>query len=192
MTVSHKGPPFERWVATRLSLWWTGGERDDVFWRSQGSGGRATNRRRRGRTTAGQYGDLCATDPSAQPFIDLFTVEMKRGYNRHTIADLTDSRTPHTGEFAEWLLKLRLTHLAAGSWAWLLITRRDGRLPMVFMPVHVPDTRWCLYPGPELSLVMEVEGIEFCVTGMRLEDFLANLTPERVVELHTHHKPRTA
>jgi len=39
-----KGSSFEREICTILSKWWTNNERDDVFWRTAGSGARATTR----------------------------------------------------------------------------------------------------------------------------------------------------
>ncbi|MBM3120244.1 MAG: hypothetical protein FJ006_12010, partial [Chloroflexi bacterium] len=61
--MSSKGASFERDISRQLSLWWTHGERDDVFWRSSMSGGRATVRAKKGQKTAYQNGDITATDP---------------------------------------------------------------------------------------------------------------------------------
>ena len=44
MGKSQKGGAWEREFSKYLSLWITEGERDDVFWRSSQSGGRATQR----------------------------------------------------------------------------------------------------------------------------------------------------
>ena len=38
----EKGSSFERLVCKRMSMWLSKGERDDLFWRSAMSGGRAT------------------------------------------------------------------------------------------------------------------------------------------------------
>jgi hypothetical protein len=73
----HKGPAFEREMATAFSLWWTDGERDDIFWRTDGSGGRATNRARKGKTTRYQYGDMTFTDPIGKPLIEYASFEFK-------------------------------------------------------------------------------------------------------------------
>ena len=66
-----KGSQFERTVCKDLSLWWTKGKRDDVFWRTSGSGARAKTRSKTGEKTFGQYGDVQATDPIGQPLICL-------------------------------------------------------------------------------------------------------------------------
>ena len=88
-----KGSSFEREMAKYVSLWWTDDERDDVFWRTSNSGGRATVRSRSEQETFGQYGDLQATDPIGQPLIDFFSIEIKRGYKGATIADVLDRPT---------------------------------------------------------------------------------------------------
>src|SRR5262245_2386383 len=49
-----KGSKFERDLCRQLSLWWSDGKRDDVFWRASQSGGRAKFRGRRGLQTHGQ------------------------------------------------------------------------------------------------------------------------------------------
>lgn len=73
----HKGGAFEREMAVAFSLWWTDGERDDVFWRTQGSGGRATNRAKQGKKTKFQYGDMTFTDPIGKPLIEYASFEFK-------------------------------------------------------------------------------------------------------------------
>lgn len=76
-----KGFSDEREVATDLSLWWTEYERDDVIWRTSGSGARATTRQKAGKTTAAGHGDLTFTDPIAKPLFDVLYIENKRGYS---------------------------------------------------------------------------------------------------------------
>jgi len=78
---SSKGSSFEREVCKQLSLWWTKGEREDIFWRTAGSGARATTRAKSGKTTARSYGDVIAIDPIGDPLIKEVTIEIKRGYN---------------------------------------------------------------------------------------------------------------
>ena len=73
-----KGSAFEREIAKLLSLWWSDCERDDIFWRTQTSGARATSRKRRGQDTFGQYGDIQACDPVGQPLLDCCIIEIKR------------------------------------------------------------------------------------------------------------------
>lgn len=75
-----KGGDFEREVSRFLSLWWTEDARDDVFWRTSASGGRATSRAMAFKKTKYEHGDITFTDPVAKPMLDLLVIEAKRGY----------------------------------------------------------------------------------------------------------------
>lgn len=86
-----KGASFERKISKALSLWWTENTRDDIFWRSQTSGARATIRKKQGKQTANQEGDITCSDPIGQGLIDLVSIECKKGYDG-TIDDLLGSR----------------------------------------------------------------------------------------------------
>jgi hypothetical protein len=72
-----KGGQFERSMCTLYGLWWTEGSRDDIFWRTSGSGARATTRGRSGKKTADQTGDMTYIDPVGKPLIDAFCFEFK-------------------------------------------------------------------------------------------------------------------
>lgn len=115
-----------------LSEWWKG--RDDIFWRGSGSGGRATRRARKGKKTAGSYGDVLAIDPIGKKLLDVFTIELKRGYNKFTIIDLLDQSGRGRSMWATWLMKARAAHINAGSISWCLISRRDHRTALITMP----------------------------------------------------------
>ena len=132
---SSKGSAYERDTCRLLSRWWTGEARDDVFWRSAGSGARAKVRGRSGRDTAGQHGDIAATDPIGAALISVFTIELKRGYSDSTIFDLLD-RAPTAGEqgWEGFLAQTIESADQAGSRTWLLIARRDRRQPTAWMP----------------------------------------------------------
>jgi hypothetical protein len=77
-----KGGDFEREIATLISLNWTNGKRDDIFWRTGGSGARATSRFKRGKQTANEHGDLGYKDEIGKPLIDVFNFELKTGYRK--------------------------------------------------------------------------------------------------------------
>jgi hypothetical protein len=81
MGAKSKGGNFEREVATALSLWWSKGNRDDIFWRTHGSGGRSTMRGKQNKRTEGQYGDISATDISGKLLIKNWCIECKTGYS---------------------------------------------------------------------------------------------------------------
>jgi hypothetical protein len=123
-----KGQIYEREVCKQLSLWWTDGKRDDVFWRSANSGATATSRTKKKRTTFGQYGDVQAIDPIGQPLIDMFTIEIKRGYSNFTIQDIFD-KPEHEGpsETENFIEQAAKSSMEAGTPAWMIIVRRDRK-----------------------------------------------------------------
>jgi len=147
-----KGSQFKRAIAKQLSLWWTEGERDDVIWRTQNSGGRATSRIRAGKTLKGQHGDLCATDLCAEPLFEQVVIETKRGYGQWSPLDLVDQiplsekqeavgQTKSKPILAQWLAKLEEDRKAAGARWGILIAKRDQHSPVIILP---QDLRYTL------------------------------------------------
>lgn len=111
---------------------------DVIFWRTAGSGGRATNRAKKKKKTSHAHGDITFTDPVGKPLIDMFVVECKRGYNRNSINDLID-RPGHLKErpedsYADWIYKQIDKSVRLGIPYWLLIHKRDKREPLAFFP----------------------------------------------------------
>jgi hypothetical protein len=82
-----KGSAFEREISKQLSLWWSNGQRDDLFWRTAASGGRATVRKKKGKNT-GDSGDIASTDPDSAAMTKAFSMELKAGYNTYTLDTL--------------------------------------------------------------------------------------------------------
>lgn len=80
MSSASKGHSFEREVAVILSKWMTNNERDDIFYRSQSSGARATQRNKSGKKTEGQHGDIAAACSQGEPLMNLWNIEVKTGY----------------------------------------------------------------------------------------------------------------
>ena len=133
---SSKGSQFERDICRLLSLWWSNEERDDLFWRSAGSGAMAKTRKKVGKSTFGQYGDVQATDPLGQPFLDVFTVELKRGYSKDNFANMVDKREGAAMQAWEsFLHQVKEDTQNAGSLYWMLIWCRDRRQPIVYLPL---------------------------------------------------------
>ena len=73
----NKGSRFERAVCRDLSLWVSGGQREDVFWRSAMSGGRATIGLRRGASRGAQAGDVSAVVAIGERLLNHVVVECK-------------------------------------------------------------------------------------------------------------------
>jgi hypothetical protein len=177
-----KGSNFEREICKLLSSWWTRGERDDVFWRSSMSGGRATVRFRKGKKTAGSYGDICALDPIGEPFLRIFTPELKRGqYVKHP-GDLLDcAGSCNNHPFLKALKQAKTAHEMAGSRAWLLIVKRDMKHSSVFFPSFLLGRGEVLFKFKgkiirDPIFRYRVGGEDF--VGMRLEKFLKIVEPE--------------
>uniref|UniRef100_A0A6M3IVU9 Uncharacterized protein n=1 Tax=viral metagenome TaxID=1070528 RepID=A0A6M3IVU9_9ZZZZ len=78
-----KGADFEREILKTLSLWWTQDEndpREDIFYRTSGSGARSTARAKKGKATHNSSGDVGYLDAIGKPLIDYAFIEIKRGY----------------------------------------------------------------------------------------------------------------
>lgn len=78
-----KGGAFEREICKDLSKWISYGERDDIFWRSAMSGGRATIGFKKGIKRNTQVGDITAIDPLGNKLTDLYVAECKFYRNIH-------------------------------------------------------------------------------------------------------------
>ena len=73
--MANKGSGFERQQCKQWSLWFTNNEDDSVFWRTDGSGGRAkTNASRK---LLYDYGDMKFTLPIGEPLIKSIPLQMK-------------------------------------------------------------------------------------------------------------------
>lgn len=97
-----KGSSFEREVSKLLSLWFSEGKRDDLFWRTPGSGGRATSRNKAGKSTKGQYGDIFASDIEGKILEDNWNIELKTGYSKKSKKDLTDKKGKRAKIIYRW------------------------------------------------------------------------------------------
>jgi hypothetical protein len=73
----QKGASFERAVCKQLSLWISQGKRQDLYWRSAMSGGRATVGRKTGTDLNHQAGDICAVHPEGHVLTNSLYFECK-------------------------------------------------------------------------------------------------------------------
>jgi len=81
----RKGSNYERDICKQLSKWYSENENDDIFWRTAGSGARATQRMKRSCLTTNSAGDVCALDKSGYPLTSNYLIEIKRGYGNKVI-----------------------------------------------------------------------------------------------------------
>lgn len=183
---SNKGSAFERDICKALSRWWTEDARDDVFWRTAGSGGRATNRAKTGRQTAGAYGDITYVDAIGEPLMRLCCFELKRGYGSWGALDLIDkisvgrSKPPVIAQF--WAQAKKSAEDAGADYP-VVIFRRDGRssgiiVPKAFLLALAP------YAGPHRGkkLIAEIDGDPVII--MELAEFFDYCPSEHIRSLH--------
>lgn len=194
MNGASKGSSFEREICKRLSRWWSAGlgglERDDIFWRSSQSGGRATQRAKQGKKTFGSYGDIAAVDPIGAPLLQMFTIELKRGRSHGCPGDLLESAsTKKVRPFEKALQQAMEAAGNAGSLGWMLISKRDRKVPMIYLDLeamrHVNSELESSCPRVRYSLPVNVGGgtsVRVYFVGMPLEDFLVPTIPEVIVE----------
>lgn len=196
-----KGGDFEREVARELSLWFTQKERDDIFYRSHGSGGRFSARYKTGKDTALQGGDITCSDPIGEPLIKAWNIECKTGYSRkRKKVDTSKKITRRKTEITNWcLLDMIDSHIAIpnfkGFWEQccddafktrrnpVLVFRRPFKVSCVTISRnHYLDiVNWNGSPLEKYSIIQAVfhniEGSE-AVVIMRFTDFLDWVNPE--------------
>lgn len=73
----NKGSAFEREICKSLSLWVSFGNRNDLYWRSAMSGGRATIQILDNKIAASQAGDISAVDEEGFWLIQDHIIELK-------------------------------------------------------------------------------------------------------------------
>jgi hypothetical protein len=171
-----KGGSFEREIAKLLSLWWSDGEREDIFGRSDGSGGRFTQRRKAGKSTANMAGDLTFTDSIGEPLIAAWSIELKTGYGKKTdtgvsrwdCLDFLDSRQKEPVLQKMWEQCRRDAELT--NRIPILIFRRNGRSPCImFRSRYFRDLEKTF--GDYLDMHLIVKTTFYCVI-MPLQSFL--------------------
>jgi hypothetical protein len=186
MAKASKGSKFERDIARQLSLWWSYGKHDDWLWRVGGSGGRATNRAKTGKTTEGHYGDIVATCPEGTSLTKAMTFELKRGYNAASLQDILDKPNGPNTVKAFWE-QVSTAAKQNGSPFQALIWQRDRREPLVFHNVwqtmHLSDTTIGDCDLHNLSYQDALGNLIFVVES--LHAFCDNPTYRETVRAHT-------
>ncbi len=191
---SKKGGQYEREFCRKLSEWWSGGTRDDIFWRTSSSGGRATQRAKTNRKTFGQYGDIQAVDPIGAPLMRVLCVELKRGYNKHTLADAIDRSMLAAQQVWESFIEQAQRQAEhSGAAHWLLVQRRDDRQALAFFPrsffvaLNGPDGGAWADVRPLISMRATLRrtsgSAKVWVYAVRLSDFFRVVSPESIRKL---------
>ena len=93
MNQKSKGSGFEREISKKLSLFLSEGKQDDLFWRTQNSGGRFTVRNKKNIDTHNQSGDISSTNPSSDWFSEKVSIECKHYKNINLWSMLTGAKS---------------------------------------------------------------------------------------------------
>lgn len=121
-----KGSQFEKDVCKAFSLWITNNKRDDIFYKTSGSGGRATHRQKQNKTTAFSAGDMSFNDILGRRLIEYFLVEIKRGYNnKMKVMSLIDKTIKGEPSIVKWFKKGEVERKQNNRRATIIIFRRD-------------------------------------------------------------------
>lgn len=181
-------------------MWWSEGKHDDIFWRTDSSGGRAKFRKRyQKKDTYGQAGDVQAVNPIGQPLLDLFTIELKRGYSKNTIVDMLDKREHMSVQIWEKHVKQAMQDARnAKSISWMLIHRRDQRDALVDFPLGIAReleylTSSKIWKVPHMECYLESkEEKKIKVYSAKLSTFLEVIEPEHIIQYSISFQPGTS
>jgi len=173
----NKGGNWERKIAKQLSLWISNGKDDSWVWRTASSGGRSTQRSKNGLTTAGGSGDLTFTDSRAEHFFNIFSVELKCGYQETNPLMEIDSNSK-THPFRE-NLQQAINDAKLSNKEPMLIIKRDRMNPCVCFL----KSRYTRMVGTFGDLKFDVKYLEFWngtdkFIIFKLDDFLDWANPE--------------
>jgi len=176
INAKSKGNTFERAICKQLSLWWSNNERDDLYWRSSSSGGRSTQRAKKGQTTCNASGDIAAMDADGQDLLRVFTFELKVGYSNLDVLSLIDQNA--SSLLSSWFEQAESSRKAAGSLSWCLIWKRDRRQPVMMFPCEF----WQFVKHLECNIEMILTQ-NFHVAVVGLTEFLESVTPSMVRQI---------
>lgn len=133
----QKGAAFERKVCVALSLWVSGGKRQDLFWRSAMSGGRATLGRRKGIDLAYQSGDVTAVHPQGHALTGIYYIECK-----HIKAAELERFALGLGGKTQEFWKTAQREAKEHQRVPMLILRANGRPTICVLPTWLKYTEW--------------------------------------------------
>ena len=180
-----KGSTFERGIAVKISEWWTSGKRSDIYWRSQTSGARATIRHKKNKETFGQAGDIQAVDPIGQPLMDVFTIELKKGYSEQSFFNMMEMKPTSAQQMWEkFYLQVTGDMKKAKAVSWLLIWQRDRKEPMIYTSPKImnllkeagANLRFPYLKGKFALKSGKIISVFVC----KLDDFLKQVKPKHI------------
>jgi len=152
---SAKGGGFERLMCRAWSKWWTNERRDDIFWRTSGSGSRATTRGKKGIEDKWNHGDMKPDDPEGFMLCTHWCFEFKN-YKKYDIKGVLHRVNEHH-DWLKWWAKI-VDEAAAINRAPILVTKQNAGVPIIWfhertwfqlqqivdLPSEVPMIRLCI------------------------------------------------
>ena len=205
---SKKGSKFEREVCKLLSLWWSNQKDEDIFYRTAGSGARATVRRKQGKRTADSAADMMSTHESGKPLTKACLFEMKSGYSdkhkittskktgkkgvthsRYGIEVLTilDKQEYHKDPILlQWWKKIEKERIATGRKFAFIIFRRDAKLACIVMSYKMFGLlakRTGPFDERILSIHFSSKEQLHSLVILKLDDFLHWCKPKSFIDL---------
>ena len=190
-----KGGNFEREISTLLSIHWSKGKRDDIFWHTGGSGARATSRFKRGKETSNEVGDIGYKDAIGKPLIDIFNIELKTGYRKKRInkkngiiketnfcvLDCIDSNNTKNDVLFKEFWKESVVDSERSNRIPLLIFRRTQKKAIITMYTYIFHKCIDLFGIPSFSYV-ELSDHEGDYTSIEINNFLKWADLKQLVE----------
>jgi len=182
---SKKGGGYERNMCKLLSVWFSSSilneRREDIFWRTAGSGARATVRKKIGLDTANACGDVGALHEAGSKFIDICNIELKRGYKEISVLNIIDSverKNAAPPIILKWFNKTIEEAINHGRKHPILIFRRDRKvscivLLQVTLNLLVENQK---KPFTNDHLYLNMHGVNLVI--IRLLDFLKWCDPK--------------
>ena len=191
MNSKGKGNSYERDLCKRLSLWWSNDENDSIFWRTASSGGRATQRAKKGKTTANQGGDVTFIDASGEPLMKFCSIEIKRGYPDFSIQRIMDRELNTKPSLLEqWIAQAEQSQKDSKAQSWMLIVKQDRKRELIILPYldYMVVTNWAYCKHKHIIVSDAIAGWgedsderdSKNIIAMRLEDFLKAALPEAI------------
>jgi hypothetical protein len=189
-----EGGAFERKICKRLSQWVLRDPDGDVlFWRTHGSGARATVRTKKGKTTTRAHcGDIGATDERGAFLTDLITWELKYGYkdaDLHKLLSRPASFKLQTYE--RWIDQAATASEAAKTPYWAIVHHKQQWETLLVIPWMLwkrLECSWATVAGPILEMTIPArweadEGQIIEVVAVQFDEFLKGVTPTEIRNL---------
>jgi hypothetical protein len=183
---SRKGGSFERKLCKVLSLWWHG-EREDIFWRSAGSGSRATV----GKKILTGHGDICAVDKCGDALCKFLVIEAKNGYSGVHLTTLLDKTNNKKNQLEKWIIKAHNSRKKSKAFSWIIVHQRTRRACLVYFPSKLYFVALGAN-GPKIEVhcrikLSKTKALPLHLVAMKLADFLEAVDPKQIKRLSLEH-----